>query len=187
MRLRGRLPAVLALTGALVIGAAVPSTAAVHRSARERAATTRPAAATPVIGDRAPSFTLRTLDGGRFSLSRLSGRPVLVNFWASWCHPCRQEFPLLEKARARHRAEGFEIVGVTYRDITSDARSFVRSRHADWKLVVDGSGSVAKDYGVASVPQSFLVRPDGTIAARQFGGYRSAKALEADLAAILGP
>lgn len=132
-----------------------------------------------------PDFELRTLTGDTFRFSDLEGRPVLVNFWASWCNPCREEFPLLAAARARHRDAGFEIVGVTERDIPADSRSFVRRARAKWPMVIDDDGSVARAFGVKPIPQSFLVARDGTLAARQFLPYRSASQLERDLRKIL--
>lgn len=152
----------------------------------------RPGAPATVVGPgslqvdtRVPDFDLPGLDGGRVRLSGLRGRPVVVNFWASWCNPCRREFPLLRDARRRHRAQGLEVVGITYQDIPSDSRRFARSRDARWPLAVDDGGAVARAYGVRAVPQTFFVRRDGTLATRTFG-ITSAAALEDDLSSIVG-
>jgi cytochrome c biogenesis protein CcmG/thiol:disulfide interchange protein DsbE len=129
----------------------------------------RPVGGRPSRGDPAPDLALRTLTGDEFRLSDLRGRPVVVNFWASWCHPCREEFPLLAAARAAHRHQGLVIVGVDYRDIRSDARAFARQQGARWTLLSDPDGVAADVYGIRSVPQTFFVRPDGTIASRLYG------------------
>ncbi len=121
------------------------------------------------VDDPAPDFRARTLDGRCISLSSFDGQPVVVNFWASWCNPCRREFPLLQDALDDHRAEGLEILGIVYNDITADARAFAREQDADWPMLLDPDGDVARVYGVRGIPQTFLVRPDGTIAARIFG------------------
>ena len=145
-----------------------------------------PAPGTPTAGPAAPAFSLTSLNGGRVSLARLVGHPVLVNFWASWCYPCRQEFPLLRAALARHRAQGLVIVGVSVQDIPDDARAFVREQHADWIFARDDDGAVAAAYGVRPVPETFFVRRDGTLARRLFG-ITSARELERDLRGILRP
>jgi len=181
---------VVAAVGA-VTGWAVAS-GSPHRAATStsrRAAIPTPSSGAPSgtpPGTAAPTFSLPTLDGGHVSLARLAGHPVVVNFWASWCHPCRQEFPLLRAALARHRPQGLVIVGVSFQDIPSDARAFVRQEHADWTFATNDDGAVAAAYGVRPVPETFYVRRDGTLAGRRFG-ITSAHELERDLTAILGP
>ncbi len=94
---------------------------------------------------------------------------MIVNFWASWCNPCRKEFPLLKKALREHSRAHLTVVGVTYQDIPDDSRDFVKKMGSGWAQSVDQTGAVAQAYGVRAVPQSFFVRADGTIAARVFG------------------
>ncbi len=139
----------------------------------------------PTGGTPAPAFSLTTLHGGHVSLASLAGHPVLVNFWASWCNPCRREFPLLAATLTRHRAQGLEIVGVGYQDIVSDAQTFASQQHASWILARDDDGAVAAAYGVRAIPQTFFIRVDGTIASRLYG-ISSAGELEAQLRPILG-
>lgn len=122
-------------------------------------------------GSRAPGFDLPKLFGhGRVSLAALRGRPVIVNFWASWCGECRAEFPVLADLAARHHGDDLAVVGVTFRDISSDSRDFARKNHATWTLA-DGENSdaVGRTYGVRSIPQLFFVDRNGVIRARTFG------------------
>lgn len=144
------------------------------------------ASGSAAAGDVATPFTLPGLDGGCVRLADLRGKPVVINFWASWCHPCRQEFPLLRRTFDQHRDEGLELVGVSFQDIASDARRFARERDADWLLAFDESGDVAKAYGIRPVPQTLFVRPDGVISARIYGPL-SAHDLRVELAKILRP
>jgi len=163
------------------------STHSAPTSARRGPAAPAPSAGAPSdtpAGSAAPGFSLPTLDGRHVALAQLAGHPVVVNFWASWCHPCRQEFPLLRAALARHRPEGLVIVGVSFQDIPSDARAFVRQEHADWIFATDADGAVAAAYGVRPVPETFYIRRDGTLARRRFG-ITSSHELEQDLQTIL--
>lgn len=137
------------------------------------------------VGEAAPDFTLPSLDGtGPISLADYRGRPMLVNFWASWCSPCRKEFPLLEAARAKYAKRGLEVIGVSYRDIPADGRAFARTRDATWPLARDPGGDLAAAYGVRAIPQTFFIAPDGTITSRVFG-ITSADDLDAEIEAIL--
>ena len=139
----------------------------------------------PEVGAPAPDFTLPALDGDDdVRLADFRGRPVIVNFWASWCNPCRQEFPLLQQALRDHRADRLAVIGVTFRDIPDDSREFVSKMKATWTQAVDDDRTVAKAFGVRSIPLTFFVRPDGAIAARVFG-FTSEAALADPLAKLL--
>lgn len=121
------------------------------------------------VGEEAPDFELETLDGETVRLSDLRGRPVVLNFWASWCNPCRKEFPLLKAALKDHASDDLVIVGVTFRDIASDSRDFVEEMNATWPQAIDDDSAAALAYGVRSPPTTFFIDADGVIAARLFG------------------
>ena len=177
------------LAGVLTVGVVAGVLVAVLGGGSKSGGTTRPAAVSGAggeIGSPAPEFRLPALNGqGDVSLADFRGRPVIVNFWASWCNPCRKEFPLLKQALRDHRGQRLSVLGVTYQDIPSDSRSFVKRQSATWAQSVDDGGAVASAYGVRAIPQSFFVRPDGTIAARVFG-VTTESALADPLAKLLG-
>jgi cytochrome c biogenesis protein CcmG/thiol:disulfide interchange protein DsbE len=122
-------------------------------------------------GSKAPDFDLPRLRGpGRISLADLRGRPAIVNFWASYCVPCRKEFSLFHDMQAKYRAQGLKVVGITYRDLPDDARAFADDHDANWQLAEGGAGDpVGRAYGVRAIPQTFFLDRDGTISARYFG------------------
>jgi len=136
-------------------------------------------------GATAPEFALAKLSGdGTVRLSDYRGQPVVVNFWASWCHPCRKEFPLLADARTKYKDDDLQVIGVAFHDIPSDSRQFVKDKKATWTFARDDRGAVAKEYGVRAVPQTFFIDADGTIRERVFG-ITSAKDLDRTLKKIL--
>lgn len=111
-----------------------------------------------VAGSRAPSFELPLLDGsGMLNDEDLTGKPVVINFWASWCIPCREEAPLLEKAWKAYRDDGVIFLGVNIKDAESDAKRFVREFGITYPTVRDLDQSLTKDFGVIGLPETFFV------------------------------
>jgi cytochrome c biogenesis protein CcmG, thiol:disulfide interchange protein DsbE len=143
-----------------------------------------PGGAPAAIGATAPTFSLADLDGNPVRLSDLRGRPVIVNFWASWCGPCVEEFPLLQSALAEHRAEGLAIIGIVYDDRSEAARAFLQRMGTSWPAAMDPDAAVANAYGVSAPPASFFIDRSGRVAGRQYGQL-SATDLAAQLATIL--
>jgi cytochrome c biogenesis protein CcmG/thiol:disulfide interchange protein DsbE len=119
----------------------------------------------PKIGSQAPAFTLRRLSGpGSISLAGLRGHTVVLNFWASWCVPCKQEAVVLEHAWLRHKREGVVFVGIDFHDATSDGRRFVVAHKLSFAMVKDGSGGVTMDrYAVSQVPETYVVDAQGKV------------------------
>jgi cytochrome c biogenesis protein CcmG/thiol:disulfide interchange protein DsbE len=146
----------------LVVVAAVPVSLVARRAARGPLVT-------PIETGVAPDFTLTALDGATVRLSEFRGHPVIVNFWASWCVPCRQEFPVLRRALRDHRADGLVVLGVIWNDLPRDARAFARDQQARWPMLIDPDRIAGTAYGITAVPQSFVVRPDGTLSAHVYG------------------
>jgi cytochrome c biogenesis protein CcmG/thiol:disulfide interchange protein DsbE len=146
----------------------------------------RPAAPSVArIGEPAPDFALADLDGNPLRLDDFRGRPVIVHFWASWCVPCIEEFPLLVDASAAHRADGLAVIGIVYRDRSEPARAFMTRMGAGWPTAMDPDEAVATRYGIIGPPDTFFIDRNGVIVGRQIGQL-SAADLERGLGQILG-
>ena len=113
----------------------------------------------------APMRSLPALDGGEGSLSDWRGKPVIVNFWASWCDPCKAEAPLLERAHARLKARGGTVLGVTVSDASEASREFMRENGLSFPSLRDVDGDLANDFETKGVPESFAVDREGRVVA----------------------
>ena len=137
----------------------------------------------PASERRVPPFRLPLLDGGTLSSEELRGSPVVVNFFASWCVPCREEAPVLERAWRAYRDRGVRFVGVNVQDTTPDARRFVREYGITYPVVRDAEGTFGDGLGVAGLPQTFFIDEEWQlldVEAQERDG-RSAKGLPAQL------
>ena len=118
----------------------------------------------------APALTLPELSSTkRQSLADYRGKVVVLNFWASWCVPCREESPLLQRWHERIAPRGGTVLGVDILDVTSDAQSFVREFKLTYPMLRDRDGSNLKDYGVVAYPETFVIDRKGRIAASRRG------------------
>jgi cytochrome c biogenesis protein CcmG/thiol:disulfide interchange protein DsbE len=126
----------------------------------------------------APNFTLDRLDGGQFSLASSRGKAVVLNFWASWCGPCKDEAPVLALL-SRKYGDRVAVVGVNTQDVPSDARDFAQRYGLDFTLVHD-PGDVYRHWGLTGLPETFVIDPKGRVV-RHFPGEISASELEAAL------
>ena len=145
------------------------------------------------IGALAPDFELETIDGERFRLSDWRGHPLLINFWASWCGPCRREVPVLVRLQEQHRQAGLVIIGVNIEEARGPAQNFVDEFGINYPVPMDFGGSVTRRYLQIGPPNSIFVRPDGVIASVFVGQApdqefeQEVAALVASLAQPLGP
>jgi len=121
------------------------------------------APAAPQIGERAPDFSAPLLaGGGTSSLEDFEGKPLVINFWASWCEPCKAEAPLLEEAHEAYRGQ-ISFLGVDVRDARSDARDFVTEYGVGYPSVRDESRSIYRSYGLTGQPETFLIDSEGIV------------------------
>ncbi|MFA9462209.1 TlpA family protein disulfide reductase [Thiohalorhabdus sp. Cl-TMA] len=121
-------------------------------------------------GDRAPDFRIQGPNfHGSAMLSELRGHVVYVDFWASWCGPCRQSFPWMNELHDRYSDDGLVIAAVNLDESTADAKRFLREVPVDFPVVFNPGGDLAEKYGVSAMPSSYLVGPDGRIVHRELG------------------
>jgi peroxiredoxin len=116
------------------------------------------------VGREAPDFILPDLQGNQIALSDHHGEVVLINFWATWCPPCRVEMPDMEAVYREHYNEGFEILGVDQREPQELVEEFVTERGFSWIFLLDEDFEVSQEYSATSIPRSILVDRDGTVA-----------------------
>jgi cytochrome c biogenesis protein CcmG, thiol:disulfide interchange protein DsbE len=139
----------------------------------------------PPVGSQAPDFTLTRLEGtGKISLASLHGDAVVLNFWASWCVPCKGEAAVLERAWSQYHSRGVIFLGVDYHDLESDARKFVSVHGLTFPMLEDGSGSVTGTYGISQVPETYVLDRTGKVVAHLRGPI-TAKAYGAQFQAAL--
>ncbi len=132
-------------------------------------------------GSKAPEFTLKTLKGEEISLRDLRGKVVLLNFWATWCPPCKEEMPLFVEVYRKYREKGFEILAVSMDSKPEPVEKFVREYRFPFPVLMD-DGNVSTKYGVQGLPTSFLIDRDGEVVKVRLGKY---KEIEEDLKDVL--
>ena len=127
------------------------------------------------VGKPAPEFIMSTFDGGEFVLEEHLGQPIVINFWASWCIPCRDEAPGLERTWRAYRDRGVTFVGVDIQDSERDALAYIREYDNTYPNFPDTNGRVSIDYGVVGIPVTYFVDKDGIIARRFVGALSERK------------
>ena len=130
----------------------------------------------------APAFTLERLDGkGKLDLASLRGKAVVLNFWASWCGPCKDETPLLQEGWKRWQGKDVVFVGVDVKDFRGDARDFLERYGVTYANVYDGKGSTVGRYGVTGFPETYFVDARGNVRHRIAGPVETAEELDAGI------
>ena len=137
-------------------------------------------------GEPAPAFALATAAGDMVDLTRLRGRVVYVDFWASWCTPCRRSFPWMNELEARYRDSGLTIVAINVDKRREDALRFLRDVPARFTVVFDAEGRMPAAFDVKGMPSSYLIDREGRVAAVEEGFHDDrAAALEQRIRALL--
>jgi DsbE subfamily thiol:disulfide oxidoreductase len=122
-----------------------------------------------IVNQAAPGFTGETIDGKQFSLTNHRGEWVLVNFFATWCGPCRIEHPELVKFAQEHAGDPVQVVSVAFSDQPDAIKEFFATQGGNWPVVASDTGRVALDYGVTGVPETYIIAPSGLVIGRLEG------------------
>lgn len=138
----------------------------------------------PRVGYLAPDFELKDYQGSPVKLSDFKGKPVFINFWATWCPPCRAEMPEIEAAYRKYKSQGLVVLGIDAREDNSTVGKYVADGGYSWTMLMDYNGDTIATYGVAAFPTSFFVDREGFIRFSQVGGMDK-RGLEDRLAKIL--
>jgi peroxiredoxin len=136
------------------------------------------------VGQPAPQFELEDTSGRVVRLADLRGKVVLVNFWATWCAPCRTEMPEMEKVYREHRERGFEVVAIDLQESAAEVRPFMAELGLTYPALLDRDGSVSRAYRARALPSSFLVDRQGTVRYLKIGPLTT-EALEAEVRKLL--
>lgn len=140
----------------------------------------------PQVGEYAPDFQLPTLKGEPKSLKQLKGKGVVLNFWGSWCEPCRTEMPALNEIYRRYQAQGIEVIGINIAETDVTAMQFVKQYQLDFPIWMDRDREVVELYQIGPIPSTYLIAPDGKIAYIKEGPLALSE-LERLVSAILPP
>jgi cytochrome c biogenesis protein CcmG/thiol:disulfide interchange protein DsbE len=144
----------------------------------------------PLVGHAAPNFSLTALhpggSQGTLSLADFKGKPVVLNFWATWCAPCKEELPLLEKTWQQEQAQGKDVVflGVDFQEAGSDAANFVQQYGISYQILLDTDGAATLKYGITGLPQTVFINRQGVVVSK-VPGELTARTLVSGLQAIL--
>lgn len=136
----------------------------------------------PPVEQSLPNFTFKTLDGKEISLNDFRGKVLLVNFWATWCPPCREEMPIFEKEYKRCKDKGFEILAVNMDSSEGSVEKFLRENPVSF-LIVKPTDNLEKELKLMGFPTSYLLDKEGKIYRIRLGVYRE---LDKDLKELLG-
>jgi peroxiredoxin len=136
------------------------------------------------IGDTAPDFTLETIDGRQISLSDYRGKNVILNFWATWCGPCRFETTTVEAIHEAWSDKGVVVLGVNLQDGFENARSYAKTYNLKFTIPVDVPGDAVRLYGIHGIPTTFFINREGVITAIKVGPFVSTDEVEEMMASF---
>ncbi|MBI4746194.1 MAG: redoxin domain-containing protein [Deltaproteobacteria bacterium] len=125
------------------------------------------------VGDQAPAFSLKDMKGNTVTLDSLKGKVVFLDFWASWCDPCKEELPELELLYSKYGKDGFEVIGVSVDKSESNVAAFLKKRPVSFTILPNIKGDVAEAYGLPGMPTGYIIGKDGVIRHRHVGFARA--------------
>ena len=160
--------------GALVAAVLVVASGAL--AGDPASSTPPPAAPAAAAASPAPAIAMTTQLGVPLSLEKLKGKVVVLDFWASWCGPCRKSFPFLDGLADRYASQGLDVIGLTLEDDDDAVTSFLEDVPVRFSIARDPSGKAGEAFGVVAMPTTFMIDRDGAVAARFEGGDESVHA-----------
>jgi cytochrome c biogenesis protein CcmG/thiol:disulfide interchange protein DsbE len=173
---RGTLAVLLVLGIAWIAASRVPAEQALARTQRPPS---------PQASFAAPDFSLATRDGDPVTLSSLRGQVVLVNFWATWCPPCRAEMPAIQQMYDKYRDQGFTVLAIDVQESDDQVASFADQNGLTIAILIDYDGSVSNRYQVKAMPSTFFIDQNGVIQEVTLGGPMSVAFIESQVTGLL--
>lgn len=137
------------------------------------------------VGNLAPDFELQSLDGQSVSLSDLQGKPVLLNFWATWCRPCVSEMPYLQEIHDEWAGKGLALLAVNIGESSAKVKEFIQNHNLSLPVLLDSNQDVALEYNIRYIPTTFFIDKNGIIQAVKFGAFSSKAEIEEILSKII--
>jgi len=138
----------------------------------------------PWIGKPAPDFEFQSPEGQATSLSDLKGKPVLINFWATWCSPCRMEMPYIQQVYDEWQEMGLVLLAINIGESPSQVEEFMQSRGLSLPVLLDTEGKVAGQYGIRAIPTTFFIDREGIIQDMKVGPFQSTAEIESSLSKL---
>ena len=139
----------------------------------------------PQVGKLAPEFTLPDLDGKSISLGELRGRPVILNFWASWCGPCVFEMPFMQEIHEAWSDKSLVLLAINIGESPSQVQKFMEEKQLSFPVLLDIDGQVGGQYSIRAIPTTVFIDKDGIIQLMRIGAFPSKEALEKELSKII--
>jgi len=130
------------------------------------------------VGNMAPNFQLMNIEGQNVSLIGLRGNPVILNFWASWCGPCREEMPFLQQIFEEWQNQGVLLKGINLREDPSQITGYMQGSGLSFPVLLDTDGSITQNYNVVGIPTTFFIDKDGIIQVRKLGPFSGVSEIE---------
>jgi len=137
------------------------------------------------VGNLAPDFQLQNVDGQTVSLGNLRGKPVLINFWATWCSPCRSEMPYIQEIYEEWSDKGLVVLAINIGESSSKAEEFMQSYNLSFTVLLDTKQDVAQRYNITGIPTTFFIDKDGIIQDKVIGAFQNKAQIEDRLSKII--